>query len=307
MIAGRRRGRASYRCNKQRKGCGRIDISLRRVDAELRALTVARLSDPRHAEAITAVRSQVSDRLSTVLDEIEQIEGVARALSERVGRREMSLADFDNSYKFLQEDLTPLITERDQLKARAFGDGTVNVISLALPLAVEAPEPGLMLKPPRDPNDRLLSRFVLVRTVYVGALMAAVAIVLFLLAAPADRSAGASGLAQAQTLAVTSVAFFQIFYLLTCRTLNAPVRSIGWASNRLVFAGIAMLLGLQAGFVHLPFVQALVRTDDLTPTQWAIAAAAGAVVGPVVIVEKWCRRRTGRPRVPGPIPSAPHG
>jgi site-specific DNA recombinase len=122
-------GRGSYRCNKQRKGCGRIDISIRRVDAELRALTIARLSDPRHADAITAVRSQVSARLSAVLEEIDQIEGLARALSERVGRREMSLADFDNSYRFLQDDLAPLVEERDQLRAIALGDGTASVMT----------------------------------------------------------------------------------------------------------------------------------------------------------------------------------
>jgi magnesium-transporting ATPase (P-type) len=154
---------------------------------------------------------------------------------------------------------------------------------LALPIAFEAQEPDSMRKPPRDPNERLLSRFVVVRTVYVGALMAAVAIALFLVAA--------APIAQAQTLAVTSVAFFQIFYLLMCRTLTAPVRSIGWTSNRYVFAGIAVLLVLQAAVVHLPFLQAVFHTEDLTLGQWALAAAAGAVVVPVVAMEKWWRRR----------------
>ena len=122
-------GRASYRCNKQRKGCGRVGVSLPRVDAELRALTIARLSDPRHAEAITAVRSQVYDRLAAVLAEIAQIEGLARALSERVGRREMTFADFDNSYRFLQDDLAPFVEERDQLRAIALGDEPGDVLS----------------------------------------------------------------------------------------------------------------------------------------------------------------------------------
>jgi len=126
-------------------------------------------------------------------------------------------------------------------------------VSLALPIAFEAQEPDSMRKPPRDPDERLLSRFVVVRTVYVGVLMAAVAITLFLVIGPP--------LAQAQTLAVTTVAFFQIFYLLMCRTLTAPVRSIGWTSNRYVFAGIAALLVLQAAVVHLPFLQAVFRTD----------------------------------------------
>jgi magnesium-transporting ATPase (P-type) len=168
----------------------------------------------------------------------------------------------------------------------------VATVSLALPIAFEAQEPDSMRKPPRDPNERLLSRFVVFRTLYVGVLMAAVAIALFLITGPvAGIAEDAASIAQAQTLAVTSVAFFQIFYLLMCRTLTAPVRSIGWASNRYVFAGIAVLLVLQAAVVHLPFLQAVFRTEDLTVQQWALAATAGAVVVPVVATEKWWRRR----------------
>ena len=174
----------------------------------------------------------------------------------------------------------------------------VATVSLALPLAFEAHEPGLMHRPPRDPDERLLSGLVVARTIYVGALMAAVAVVLFLLDVPAGATGGSPELARAQTLAVTAVAFFQIFYLLVCRTLTAPVRSIGWTSNPYVFGGIGVLLVLQAGFVHVPVMQALFRTADLTPTDWLLAAAAGAVVIPVVGAEKaWRRRRPARRRV----------
>ena len=174
----------------------------------------------------------------------------------------------------------------------------VATVSLALPLAFEAQEPGLMRRPPRDPDERLLSRFVVARTIYVGALMAAIAIVLFLLNAPPDAAAGSAALAQAQTLAVTSVAFFQIFYLLGCRTLTAPVRSIGWTSNRYVFVGIAVLLVLQAAFVHLPIMQVLFHTAHLSAAQWALAAAGGALVAPVVAAEKrWRQRRDQSPRL----------
>ncbi len=168
----------------------------------------------------------------------------------------------------------------------------VATVSLALPLAFEAHEPGLMSRPPREPDEPLLSRFLVARTVYVGSLMAAVAIALFLVDVPDGATAGSSDLARAQTLAVTAVAFFQIFYLLVCRTLTAPVRSIGWTSNPLVFAGVGVLLVLQAGFVHLPAMQSLFRTADLSASHWLLAAAAGAVVIPVVGVEKaWRRRR----------------
>lgn len=171
-------------------------------------------------------------------------------------------------------------------------------VSLALPLALEATEPGLMRRPPRDPLEPLLSRFVLARTIYIGALMSAITIALFLVAIDAAGQTltgtappAAQVVAEAQTMAVTGLAFFQIFYLLTCRTLKEPVRSLGWWSNPYAFLGIAVLLILQAGFVYLPFMHDIFHTASLRPGQWALAALAGAVVVPVVAVEKLLRRR----------------
>lgn len=174
----------------------------------------------------------------------------------------------------------------------------VATVTLALPLAFEAKEPGLMSRPPRDPRDPLLSRLVITRTIYVGVLMSAVAVALFLITvgAAGQTLTGAARpdpavIAEAQTLAVTALALFQVFYLLTCRTLKEPVRSVGWWSNPYVFAGIVVLLVLQAGFMYLPFMQDLFGTAPLTAGQWAAATLAGAVVVPVVVIEKLVRRR----------------
>ena len=170
----------------------------------------------------------------------------------------------------------------------------VATVSLALPLAFEAKEPDVMRRAPRDPHEPLLSRFVIVRTIYVGVLMCVIALALFLVSIDAAGASLTSGtpldpvvLAEGQTLAVTSIALFQVFYLLTCRTLKEPVRSVGWFSNRYVFAGIATLLLLQAGFVHVPFLQDLFRTAPLSAEQWLLAAGAGIIIVPVVAIQKW--------------------
>jgi hypothetical protein len=55
---------------------------------------------------------------------------------------------------------------------------------------------------------------------------------------------------------------------------------------------------LQIAFVHLPAMQALFRTADLTLTDWLLATAAGALVIPFVAAEKaWRRNRasSGQP------------
>lgn len=180
----------------------------------------------------------------------------------------------------------------------------VATVSLALPLAFEQMEAGLMRRPPRDPREPLLSGFVIVRTIYVGVLMGAIAIALFLFAldAAGESLTGATppdadAVAEAQTLAVTALALFQVFYLLTCRTLKEPVRTLGWWSNPQLFVGIGVLLVLHVGFVYLPFMQDLFQTAPLGPEQWVLAALAGAIVVPIVTVEKLVRRgRSDRAR-----------
>ena len=174
----------------------------------------------------------------------------------------------------------------------------IATVSLALPLAFEAKEAGLMSHGPRDPQEPLLSRFVLVRTVYVGILMCAIAVGTYLLSLEASgepltggRTPSIGALEQAQTLAVTALIFFQVFYLLMCRTLRDPIRTIGFFANRYVFIGVGAVFVLQAGFVHLPVMQRVFGSTSLDLSQWTVAALAGAVVVPVVSLEKLARRR----------------
>jgi magnesium-transporting ATPase (P-type) len=180
----------------------------------------------------------------------------------------------------------------------------VAAVSLALPLALEAKESGLMSHTPRDPHEPLLSRFVVARTIYVGVLMCAVAVGAFLtsLAISGDplsgtRAPSEGALAEAQTLAVTALMFLQSFYLLTCRTLKEPIRTIGYFSNRYVFIGIAAVVVLQVAFVHAPIMQDVFGSHNLGLRQWGAAALAGFVVVPVVVLEKLVRRHHTAPGV----------
>ena len=179
----------------------------------------------------------------------------------------------------------------------------IATVSLALPLAFEAKEPGLMSHTPRDPHEPLLSRFVVGRTVYVGILMCAIAIGTFLISLDVSgepltgaRTPSDGALAEAQTLAVTALMFFQVFYLLTCRTLKEPIRTIGFFANRYIFLGMGAVLMLQAAFVHVPVMQQVFGSSNLDPWQWAAAALAGATVLPIVGLEKLLRRRRSATR-----------
>jgi len=170
----------------------------------------------------------------------------------------------------------------------------VATVSLALPLAGEAMEPGLMHRPPRRPTEPLLGPFVLFRTTVVALLMTAGAIGLFLWmygVARRQEVLPPQALQEARTMAVTTVVLFQIFYLFSCRSLEGSVLRIGLLSNPAIFLGTGVLLLLQLAFVYLPSMNRWFGSTPLDAMAWGWATLAALVVIPVVGLEKWLRRR----------------
>jgi site-specific DNA recombinase len=107
--------RARYYCPRYRRGCGKVFIDVRHVDAEVKVFVVSRLSDTRHAQAVSAARSHVAERLTAVNAEIADCEALQRGLSERLGKRKMTLDAFDDANEPLVSDLARLYAEREAL------------------------------------------------------------------------------------------------------------------------------------------------------------------------------------------------
>ncbi len=172
-------------------------------------------------------------------------------------------------------------------------------VTLALPLAFEAPERDVMRRSPRRQSAPILGRFVLTRTAMAAALMTAGALGLFFweYLREVDQVGHALALREAQTMSVTAVIFFQIFYLLNCRSLKDSMFRLGVFRNRAVFVGIGVLLAAQAAFIYLPPLQRVFRTAALDVQELLLALAVGAAILPVVSFEKWYRARR---RMKGP-------
>jgi Ca2+-transporting ATPase len=171
-------------------------------------------------------------------------------------------------------------------------------VTLSIPLAFEVLEPNAMRRPPRRPDEPVFSAFLVARLVIVGILMAAGACGSFLWEyyriiglEPLTSARHALALSEAQTLCVTSITFTQIFYLLNCRSLHSSLFVQGIFSNPHVFFGIGTLLVLQACFMYLPPMQALFHSAPLDGRAWIFAMAVGAIVLPVISLDKWLRNR----------------
>jgi magnesium-transporting ATPase (P-type) len=173
----------------------------------------------------------------------------------------------------------------------------VAAVTLALPLAFEAMERDVMHRPPRRPEEPLLSPLVLRRTAMAALQMTAGTVGLFLYDWHRGLGAGeppALALAGAQTMAVTSVILFQVFYLLESRSLTGWVVGASLVSNPALLPGIGLVLALQAALIWWPPLQAIFGTTALGAEEIGAAALVAAVIFPAMAVEKALTRRAAR-------------
>ena len=163
----------------------------------------------------------------------------------------------------------------------------VTAVTLALALAFEPAERDIMRRPPRDPQEAILTPFMLWRIAFVSALLVAGSLGLFLW----ELGRGAS-LEVARTATVNLLMLGEVFYLFNCRRLTNPVLSReGLTGNRWVWIAIAALLLLQLAFTYVPVMQRLFHTAALDPAAWGRILAFGVLVLLAVELEKAVLRR----------------
>jgi Ca2+-transporting ATPase len=165
----------------------------------------------------------------------------------------------------------------------------IAAITLALPLAFEVKEPNVMKRPPRKPEAPLFNAFITFRVFFVSILMTIGTILLFNWEYSNQLSLGvsaANALEKAQTIAVTFVVMFQIFYMINCRSLKSSVLKIGVFSNKTVFVGIASILLLQGLFIYTPFFQKFFGTTALELNDVLLTIGTGFLIFPIIWIEK---------------------
>ncbi|MDP1662402.1 MAG: HAD-IC family P-type ATPase, partial [Phycisphaerales bacterium] len=167
----------------------------------------------------------------------------------------------------------------------------VTAILLGMPLIFEAKEPGVMVRPPRDPKRPILTYELFMRTGLVSLLLCIGSMGLF----HWELARGMSE-ATARTAAVSVIVVGEIFYLFSSRALLRPAWAVPLFSNMWLWAGIAAMLVVQFGFAHLPLVNRLFHSAPLDAAAWGRVLVAGAGVLVVVETEKGIRRALGKAR-----------
>ncbi len=171
----------------------------------------------------------------------------------------------------------------------------VTGVTLAVPLAFEAPEADLMKRRPRPRGDPLFTRELGLRCLLVGMVMAAGGSALFLDAyytnfliwpVPPELR-----LRKAQTIVATTVVLFQVVYLLQCRSLRRSLFATDPLSNRAIYAGMGLTVVMQGLFVYTRPMNLVFHSMPLWPSDWLACFAVAACLVPVVAVQKALRTR----------------
>ena len=158
----------------------------------------------------------------------------------------------------------------------------VNLVTDGLPalaLGVEPTERGTMLRPPRSPSESLFARGLWQHTIWVGLLMASVAL-----------AVQAYAIGQGwpwQTMVFATLALLQLGHALAIRSETDSLFRLGLRSNLPLTIVVAATFVVQMALIFVPVLQPVFGTSALTPPQLALVLVASTLGFAAVETEKW--------------------
>ncbi|BAU57667.1 Ca ion P-type ATPase [Halorhodospira halochloris] len=167
----------------------------------------------------------------------------------------------------------------------------VTSVTLAMALAFEPSEPGVMQRPPRDPSAALLSGFMLWRIPFVAILLWLGTFGHFVWM---EEVVGVSD-ELARTVALNTLVAGQAFYLFNLRLIYEPVWCNGeLLKTRAMWIAVGVLIVLQLTFTYAPFMHTLFGTAPLGLEEWSRVLVFGLLVFVIVEIEKTVVRNLPR-------------
>jgi len=148
----------------------------------------------------------------------------------------------------------------------------------ALALAMEPGDPDVMRRPPRDPDEAILSRGFLTGVLSYGLLITASTLAAFVWAL--DHAAD-----HASTMAFMTLALAQIGHLGNARSTGPVVRPERATANLYALAGVAVSVALQLAAVTVEPLARILRVVPLQLTDWLVVvplASLPAICGQVL-------------------------
>ncbi|WP_027361593.1 cation-transporting P-type ATPase [Halodesulfovibrio aestuarii] len=152
---------------------------------------------------------------------------------------------------------------------------------LGMMLAFEPKEPGIMQKPPRNPNHPILDKVILRRIGIVSVLLLLSALGLF----EWELSNGAP-VGKARTIAVNVFVVIEAFYLFNARSFSRSPFELGLTTNLWAIGGAAFMMALQLLFTYAPFMNNIFATAPIDLLDWGKILVCGLISFSLVEFDK---------------------
>ena len=156
---------------------------------------------------------------------------------------------------------------------------------LGLMLVFEPKERDLMVNPPRNPKQPLITYPLMMRTGLISLIILSGSFWVFFWQMNIPGTSDAA----ARTAVINVIVLVEILYLFSCRSLHQSVFAIGWLSNRAAIAGSLAMVAAQLFFTYAPLMNTLFHTAPIGIESWLRIVGVAVAAFVVVEVEKWIR------------------
>ncbi|MAE42915.1 ATPase [Candidatus Woesearchaeota archaeon] len=159
----------------------------------------------------------------------------------------------------------------------------INLVTDGLPalaLSVDPADPNIMEKKPRDKHERIISKPIIARMFIVGITMMIGTLAVFKLYDPD------ANLMYAQTMAFSTLMFYQMFNVLNCRSEFNSLFKIGLFTNMKLWGAILISILMQILVIHSP-LSAFFKTVPLTGIDWLYVVLVSSSVFIIVEIYKF--------------------
>jgi Ca2+-transporting ATPase len=162
----------------------------------------------------------------------------------------------------------------------------INLVSDGLPaisLSFERAEKDIMKRPPRPPQQTVFAEGRGLHMIWVGILMAGIALSLQGWAIRNDMPW--------QTMVFNFLCLSQMGHVLAIRSEKQSFFSIGLMSNKLLIGSVMITLLLQIFITYVPFLQSVFKTESLTVDEFVLVGLGSILIFAAVEIEKMVKRK----------------
>ena len=165
----------------------------------------------------------------------------------------------------------------------------INLVTDGLPglaFAAEKAEDNILQKPPRKPNESILSGGIGIHILWVGLLIGAVCIA-------TQAWAIHLGSTKWMTMVFTVLSLSQMGHAMAIRSDWKSLFTQGIFGNKQLIGAVLLTLFLQMGVIYIPFFQGVFRTQALNIKELVVCLGLSSIPFWAVEIEKWIKRYRG--------------